>query len=79
MNDKPSYHVVRNLKGGWIVRSVGSSRCSGTYADLRKAVEHARKIAKARHAELYVHGADGTIRERDSYGADPSRPIQKWR
>jgi len=32
-----------------------------------------RKIAKNQGTELYIHGKDGLIRERDSYGNDPKR------
>ena len=31
-------------------------------------------IARNQHTEVYIHGRDGRIRERDSYGNDPYPP-----
>jgi len=33
----------------------------------------ARKVAKSNEVELLVHGRNGRIRERNSYGSDPRR------
>jgi hypothetical protein len=41
------------------------------------AIEHGRSIAKAQKAEFYIHGRDGRIREKDSYGKDPYPPKDK--
>lgn len=63
-------HVVPN-GGKWSVRKAGSSRATSTYTTQHEAVREARKIAKNQGTELYIHGRDGRIRERDSYGNDP--------
>ena len=55
----------------WSVRRAGSSRASGTYETLREAVKKAREIAGNQKTELYIHGRDGRIRQRESYGQDP--------
>lgn len=65
-------HVVPN-GGKWSVRKAGASRATGTFATQSEAIREARKIAKNQGSELYIHGRDGRIRERDSYGNDPSR------
>ena len=41
----------------------------------REAIDAAREIARNQGSELLVHGRDGRIRERNSYGDDqfPSR------
>lgn len=65
-------HVVPN-GGKWSVRKAGSARASGTYSTQGEAIQEARKIAKNQGTELYIHGRDGRIRERDSYGNDPRR------
>lgn len=70
---KKGQHVVPN-DGKWSVRRTGSSRASGTYNTQQEAVEKAREIARNQHTELYVHGRDGRIRKRDSYGGDPHPP-----
>jgi len=39
-----------------------------------EAIEAARKIAEKQKTELYIHGKDGRIRDRNSYGNDPYPP-----
>lgn len=65
-------HVVPN-GGKWSVRKAGSARASGTFVTQQEAIDHARSIARNQGTELYIHGRDGRIRERDSYGNDPVR------
>jgi uncharacterized protein YdaT len=66
-------HVVPN-GDKWSVRRAGSSRASGTYNTQEEAVERARDIARNQRTELYIHGRDGRIRKRNSFGADPFPP-----
>lgn len=66
-------HVVP--KGGkWAVRKAGSNRASGTYGTQKEAIQEARKLAQNQRTELYIHGKDGRIRERNTYGRDPFPP-----
>ena len=65
-------HVVPN-GGKWSVRRAGSDRATSVHSTQREAIDEARKIAKNQGTELYIHGRDGRIRERDSYGNDPRR------
>ncbi len=66
-------HVVP--KGnGWVVRKAGSTRATSTHATQREAIDAARKIAMNQKTEMYIHGTDGRIRERNSYGNDPHPP-----
>ena len=71
---KPGQHVVPSGKQ-WSVRKAGAERASGKFSTQQQAVERATKIAKNQKTEVYIHGKDGRIRERNSYGSDPvSRP-----
>ncbi len=36
------------------------------------AIVYARQLARREKAELYIHGRDGTIREKRSYADDPT-------
>ncbi len=66
-------HVVPN-GGKWSVRKAGSSRATSTHSTQSDAIQAAREIAKNQKTELYIHGVDGRIRERNSYGSDPFPP-----
>lgn len=66
-------HVVPRIDG-WAVRSEGSSRATSTHNSQREAIDAARKLAKQTATQLVIHGRDGRIRERDSYGSDPFPP-----
>ena len=70
---KKGQHVVPN-GGKWSVRSAGAARVSGTYATQQEAVEKAKEKARDQKTDLYIHGRDGRIRERNSYGRDPFPP-----
>lgn len=66
-------HVVpRN--DGWIIRKEGNSRATSVHPTQRDAVEEARELARSKSTELVIHGRDGRIRNRDSYGSDPMPP-----
>ena len=67
------FHVVPS-GGRWSVRRAGASRASSLYATQKEAIESARARARSERGELYIHGRDGRIRERDSYGNDPFPP-----
>ena len=66
-------HVIPS-GGKWSVRRAGSERASGVYDTQRDAIDAARRIARNQGAELFIHGEDGRIRERNSYGNDPKPP-----
>lgn len=70
---KKGQHVVPN-GSNWSVRKAGASRASGTYPTQSEAIKHGKKIAQNQKTELYIHGKDGRIRERNSYGNDPFPP-----
>lgn len=74
---KKTQHVVKSSSGGWAVKKGGSSRATKVYDTQKEAISHGRAIAKAQKAEFYIHGRDGKIREKDSYGKDPLPPKDK--
>lgn len=69
---KKGQHVVPSPSGGWSVRKTGSSKATKTFPSKQDAIDAAREIARNQKTELYVHGRDGRIRQRDSYGSDPN-------
>ncbi|MGB9364683.1 MAG: DUF2188 domain-containing protein [Xanthobacteraceae bacterium] len=70
---KKGQHVVPN-GDKWSVRRTGAVRASGRYSTQREAVDKARTLAKSERTEVYIHGRDGRIRERVTYGSDPHSP-----
>jgi len=70
---KRNQHVVPH-DNGWAVRSTGSQRASSIHRTQGGAISAGREIAKNQRSELFIHGRNGRIRERDSYGNDPFPP-----
>lgn len=66
-------HVVPR-DGKWAVRRSGSDKATRLFDTQRQAIAQGREIARKQGTELYIHGRDGRIRERDSYGRDPYPP-----
>lgn len=64
-------HVVPN-GAGWSVRKAGSSRATKTFDTEAEAITEGRKIARSQGTVLFIHGRDWRIRERASYGSDPT-------
>lgn len=58
----------------WGVLTTGSERVSRIFATQGEAIESARARARRDGTVMYIHGQDGRIRERSSYGQDPLPP-----
>lgn len=70
---KTNQHVVPR-GDGWAVQGAGNSRATRLTDTQREAIQVARQIAQNQQSELIVHGGDGKINWRDSYGNDPYPP-----
>lgn len=69
-------HVVPCKTGGWNVKGAGNSKATkhtNTQAEAY-AYAYARTISINQKSKLIVHGKNGQIRERNSYGNDPYPP-----
>lgn len=73
MSAKNHQHVVPR-DGQWAVRREGSARDTKRFATQEAAIRAARRIARNQGGELVVHGRDGRIRERSTYGEDSDPP-----
>ena len=60
-------HVVPR-DGGWAVKPEGGQRASSIHGTQREAIDRGREVSRNQRSELFVHGRDGRIRERDSHG-----------
>lgn len=70
---RKSIHVIKH-DGQWAAKSEGSKRARILAPTQGEAIEAARRMARREHVELVIHGRDGRIRARDSYGHDPYPP-----
>ncbi len=59
-------HVVPHPEG-WAVRGEGNERYTAIYNYQDEAIDRAKEIAKNYGADVIIHRADGTIRDRMSY------------
>lgn len=70
---KRNQHVVPHPKG-WAVKPSKGQRASSVHTTQQQAIERATKTAKNQGSEMLIHGRNGRIRERNSYGRDPHPP-----
>ena len=67
-------HVTHNANGGWNVKSENTSRAMKTLSTKQEAINYGRNVAIGRKTELVIHGLNGRIQDKDSYGNDPVPP-----
>lgn len=65
-------HVVPSDRG-WRVEIEGTGGARSTHQTQAEAAQTGRRIARQNKAELLIHGRDGKVRDRSTYGHDPRR------
>jgi hypothetical protein len=70
-------HIVPKDTGGWSVKGAGNEKSTKDFKTQQDAIVYGREIAKNQKSELVIHGKDGKIRDKDSYGNDPIPPRDK--
>jgi hypothetical protein len=70
---RSNIHVVPRGEG-WAVRREGAQRDSSHHHTQAEATGAARQTAQREGLELFIHRANGQIRDRDSLGHDPYPP-----
>lgn len=58
----------------WAVRGEGNSKITSDHRTQEVAINAARRIAINQQSEVVIHGKNGKIRDKDSYGPDPYPP-----
>ena len=66
-------HVVGHESGGWAVKDDGAARPFAVFKTQSEAWEKAKSIARKERSEALLHGRNGAIRTRSTYGHGPSR------
>lgn len=70
----PGVHITPRDDGRWNVTRDGADRASSVHDTQTTATDAGRATARREQTELFIHGRDGKIRDRDSYGNDPFPP-----
>ena len=70
---KKNQHVVPS-NNQWAVKGAGNSKATSLHNTQSEAIKAARNIAINQKSELFIHGTNGKIRERNTYGNDPFPP-----
>lgn len=71
---KKNQHVTPRSDGKWQVKGENNQRATVVTETQKDAISKARDIARNQQSELLIHGRNGQIRSRDSYGNDPFPP-----
>ena len=67
-------HVTPRQDGRWQIIVGGSERASLCTDTQKEAIERATITAKRNKEELFIHGRNGLIRDKRSYGNDDYPP-----
>lgn len=70
---KKNQHVVPH-GSDWAVKGAGNSKATSVHSTQKEAINRGREIAQNQKSELLIHGENGRIREKNSYGNDPYPP-----
>ena len=73
MANRNNVHVVQRDRG-WGTLREGGQRATQVHGTQAEAIQAGRQMARNGQGELLIHGQDGRIRARDSYGNDPFPP-----
>lgn len=66
-------HVVPH-SDGWAVKGAGNTKATSVHSTQKSAINAAKEAAIKQKSELLIHGTNGQIREKNSYGNDPYPP-----
>lgn len=66
-------HVVPQ-DGRWAVKGEGNEKATRIVDTQSEAIDIAKQIAKNQESELSIHGRNGQIRDKNSYGNDDFPP-----
>lgn len=71
---RKNQHVTHRSDGKWQVKGAGNSRATAVTRTQKEAISIATNIARNQKSELLIHGCNGRIREKNSYGNDSYPP-----
>ncbi|MEG2235201.1 MAG: DUF2188 domain-containing protein [Clostridia bacterium] len=69
-----SRHVTKRPDGSWQVIAPNAERASYIADTQKEAIDRAKEICTNIGGEMFIHGVDGKIRERNTYNANDAFP-----
>lgn len=66
-------HVTKH-PDGWQVKGEGNKKATVVTDTQKEAIKAAKTIAQNQKTELVIHGENGQILNKNSYGNDPNPP-----
>lgn len=66
-------HITKH-EDGWQVKEAKTGQVFSVSSTQKEAIQFGTSIAKHGESEILIHGRDGKIRERNSFGNDPFPP-----
>ncbi len=69
----PNQHVTPK-NGSWQVKGAGNTKATNLFDTQKQAIARAKEIAINQKSEVVIHGRNGKIRDKNSYGNDPYPP-----
>ncbi len=70
---KKNQHVVPH-EDGWAVKGAGNSKATKLFELKDDAEKFGKEIAVNQKSELVIHGLDGRIQNKNSFGNNPNPP-----
>lgn len=72
---KKNVHVAKSKDGQkWSIKTENSRKAYKNVNTQKEAIEIGKSVASNNKSELIIHGKDGKIREKNSYGNDKYPP-----
>ncbi|WP_143885107.1 DUF2188 domain-containing protein [Chryseobacterium binzhouense] len=68
---KKNQHVVPH-QGKWAIKGADNQKNTVITNTQKEAIDKARNNCYQSESELFIHGKGGQIRDKNSYGNDPS-------
>lgn len=65
-------HVVPH-NGKWAVKGAGNGKATAVFDTQQQAYNASRGIARNQKTEVLLHGKNGQIRARETFGNDPTK------
>lgn len=69
---KEDVHVVPE-NNQWAIKVEKENQPKKTAKTQKDAIKLGRELAKSSRSELIIHGRDGRIKEKNTYGKDPRK------